>query len=224
MRSATLVLAALLLAGTTAPRASSFPFVGIGARYGTLAMDDVNDRIRDIDESVEGSFDEIIHGRGLSAELGMVTSPGTAIVFRWERIFARTKAADAAGSIAFDMGAHAITGSLEIRRSPDGRALFGAGLGGGFVYSAGEADLNGLGIQGISGETRGAGPVAHFYVYGEFPLTGGIFLVPSAWYRYARVNRLEIGGRDALAVDGTALSVDYGGVSIAASLRYYFAD
>ena len=222
MRAAATILAALLLAGTAA--APSVPFLEAGGRFGTLEMGEVNDLLRAIDDGIEPDFDEIKRGAGLVAGIGLATGPSTALVFRWERIFDRTEASDPTGSIAYDLGAHAFTVSAELRSSLEGRITAGIGIGGGALLSAGEADLRDFGAVGVSGDTEGTGLIVHGYLFAEFPLGERLFLVPSAGYRLARVNGLEAGGRKIFAPSGEELTADYGGYSIAASLRYYMGE
>jgi len=222
MRAAAAILAALLLAGAAA--ASSVPFLEAGGRFGTLEMGEVNDLLRAIDDGIEPDFDEIKRGAGLVAGIGLATGPSTALVFRWERIFARTEASDPTGSIAYDLGAHAFTATAELRRAFGDRVSLGVGIGGGALLAAGEADLRDFGAVGVSGDTEGAGGIVHGYLFAELPLSGNLFLVPSAGYRSARVNGLEAGGKKVFTPEGAELAVDYGGYSLAFSLRYYMGE
>lgn len=220
MRRAAFLLAALLLAVAPA-RSSSVPFFEIGVRHGSVAMDDVNDRIRDLDVAIEADFEEILRGTSPGASFGLATGPSTAVLFRWERLFARSEAEGPGGPIAYDMGAHLITGCGELRRAAGRRASFGAGFGGGVILASGETKTAGL---DISGGTSGAGTVLLGYLFAELPLRERLFLLPSAGYRRARVENLEAGGRALFTSGGNPMTADYTGAWIALSLRYYLGE
>ncbi|MFH1278547.1 MAG: hypothetical protein ABIK65_09230 [Candidatus Eisenbacteria bacterium] len=197
------------------------PWLEIGGRYGTYAMDDVNDDIAAIDALIWPTrFDEISGGLGFGTGAGLRVSPNLDIGIRYERFMAKSEASDFSGSITYDFGANGLFGFMEYRFPSSSKISGGIGAGGGLVVSSGEVGLTVTGVGSVSGDTEGSGPLLQGYGFIDLPLSPRVSIIPSAGYRYAKVSSLEIDGLPVYNADGSDYSVDYSGVFLSASIRF----
>lgn len=218
------LFAAALLAGLVAATAASggaVPWVEVGGRYGTYAMDDVNDDIAAIDALVWPlSFDEISGGIGFGAGAGLRVAPNVDLGVRFERLLAKSEVSDYSGSITYDFGANALYGFVEFRQTSSSKIRGGIGAGGGLVASSGEVELSVTGAGSIRRDTEGSGPFLQGYGFVEIPAGPRASIVPSAGYRYAKVSALEIDGTSIYNADGSDYSVDYSGFFASLAVRF----
>jgi hypothetical protein len=222
MRISTFFSTVALLLGwvSSVLAASVVPWVGGTARFGTYAMDVVNEDIRALDALIEPEFDEIENGFGFGADLGVTLSSSVDLALHYERLLASSDVSDSSGSLELDYAANAFYLGLEWKQLTSAGPAFGLGGGAGIVSTAGELNLTITGLGSASGEIEGSGPLFQAYALVDFTPRSRVSALALAGYRHARASSVKLD--DEPLFGESDYDVDYSGLIVSASFRIRF--
>lgn len=228
LRSLILSLAFTLTLPAVVSAASSRPWLIATGSWGTYSMSDVNAEVRAINAGLAGSglaMDEISNGFGFGVQAGLEIAGRVSVGFGYERLTAATEVGDASGSLRYKLPANARRSSLEYRFPTERAFAASLGLGVGQVKEAGSIELAVAGVDTVTSELDGSGPLLEAIVKGEcWAEARKVALVVSAGYRYAKVRELKVDGVILVNADGTKYTVDYSGMVVRLGFKVALAD
>ncbi len=228
LRRAVMRLGILIcLAGTVATGQSDaqvIPWFGAGAGYGTYAMEDVNAEIRYLDTQISEEFDEMEHGAAFAAGAGIDINQQVRVGLHYQRLLASSEVSDFTGSLKYDFPANLIFGSVSYL--PVTRSEFRPGLGvsGGLVSADGTLEISLVGAGAGSGAVTGNGYYAGAHLSVDIPMGQTGAFIPQLSYRYAKIPEVEIQGQTIYNPDGTNYTLDYSGIVLTVSLRFFITE
>jgi len=219
----TYCLTLLILAFTTSATAQSkpllTPWIGATAGFGTYAMGDVNEDIRNVDALIFAKFDEINSGFAFGADAGFDVNQQWRIGVHYSRLLAGSDVGDASGTLDYNLPANAVYGSVDFLPPMASLVKVGLGVSGGVVLAAGTVDLSVAGVGTVSGELSGSGPYFDAHVSLDLPLGTLVALTPVIGYRYANVTEVELDDQPVYTDSGEKYDVDYSGFLLRVGLR-----
>ena len=182
--------------------------------YGTYAMDDLNDVIREMNATAGGDyFDEIDGGALVNASGGIIYPSGVAIGLSVETLRADTKYADPDGSLDIDFPAVALTGIIEYQFPT--RTAIKPHISGEFgkIFTDGRVTLiDGGGTESYNYE--GSAIYLAGVAGADMPISSSFSIRAQVGYRLADMTDLKYNTYNVL------LDLDYTGFFIRAGLRW----
>jgi len=221
-----LVLVVLVpaVAETASEKPISTPWIGVTGGFGTYAMGDVNDEIRELNALVfHGRLEEVESGASFGVDVGLDVNERWRVGGHYRRFSAGSDIRDAGGSLEYKLPANVFFASMDFFPPTASNVRIGFGASAGVVLAASTIEVAITGLGAGSGDITGSGAYLDAHMTADLPLSRVVVLTPSGGYRHANVAGIDINDEPIYTPEGQKYNIDYSGLFLNVCLRILFS-